>query len=454
MTRAPLRFPRLSRRLAASAVAGLMVSTIAAVAVVIPTVSSSAQGSSAPTASIQVWMEASGTPVDNYWAAQAKAFDQANPGDSVSIDIEPAGSYNVKVATGLAGSNAPALFFGWGGGDLQTFIGSKVVQPMADAGQSDAGNPSWKSAFVASSLGAVTFNNEIYGIPLGGTQPVFFFYNKALLARYHLSFPATTTQLLSDVTLLAKHNVTAIALDDNGGWPGLMYLEYFTDRIGGPQVFVNIQNRQKGAWSNPAIIQALTDIQTLVKDNAFEQGYQTISFGTGFTEALIHNGVAAMELMGDWDIGFIQGYYPGWVATGDMGIGFFPAVPGGKGNPADLEGNTTDYLELASHISSAETYVAEKFAAFLCATPAYAKFEVSQGLVPVNAGSESLFASSPLKQYLVPVYDAVQKAPYFQYSWDKALGATRATPLYTNLQNVFDLTETPAQFGKAMNAYQ
>ena len=292
------------------------------------------------------------------------------------------------------------------------------------------------------------------GIPVGGTQPVFFFYNKATLAKYHLSFPTTTTQLISDVVTLAKHNVTGIALDNSGGWPGLMYLEYFTDRIGGPQVFINIQNKQKGAWSNPAIIQALKDIQTLVKDNAFEQGYQSIEFGTGFTEAMIHNGVAVMELMGDWDIGFIQGYYPGWVATGQMGIGFFPTVPGGKGNPADLEGNTTDYLELAAHISTVESYVAEKFAAFLCSTPAYAKFEVSQGLVPVIAGSAGLLASSPLKQYLAPVYDAVEKAPYFQYSWDKALGTTRATPLYTNLENVFGLTETPAQFAKAMNAYQ
>ncbi|MGH9107315.1 MAG: extracellular solute-binding protein [Acidimicrobiales bacterium] len=431
--------------------AGLSIGTAAAVAVPVTT---SFASSSAPTASIQVWMEASGTPVDNYWAAQAKAFDKANPGDRVSIDIEPSGSYNTKVATGLAGRNPPALFFGWGGGDLQTFIHSKVVQPMADAGQSDAGKPSWKSGFVASALGAVTFKSKVYGIPVGGTQPVFFFYNKAVMAKYHLRFPATTTQLLSDVKTMAKHNVTAIALNDSGGWPGLMYLEYFTDRIGGPKVFVNIQNRQKGAWSNPAIIQALTDIQTLVKDNAFEQGYQTMTFGTGFTEALVHNGVAAMELMGDWDLGFIQGYYPGWVATGALGIGFFPKVPGGKGNPADLEGNTTDYLELASHISSAETYVGEKFAAFLCASPAYAKFEISQGLVPVTAGAESLFAASPLKQYLIPIYDAVQKAPYFQYSWDKALGTTRATPLYTNLENVFDLTETPAKFAKAMNAYQ
>jgi raffinose/stachyose/melibiose transport system substrate-binding protein len=443
---------RLSRRATALIAAGLSVGTAATVAIAAPIATSSAQ--SAPTASIQVWMEPNGVPLDNYWAAQATAFDKANPGDSVSIDIEPTGTFNAKVATGLAGNSPPGLVFGWGGGDLSTFINSKVVQPFADAGQSDAGNPSWKSDFLASSLGAVTFNNDVYGMPVAGTQPVFFFYNKALLAKYHLSYPTTTTQLMSDVTLLAKHNVTALALSDNGGWPGLMYLEYFTDRIGGPQVFVNIQNRQKGAWSNPAIIQALKDIQTLVKANAFEQGYPDISFGTGFTEAMIHNGVAAMELMGDWDIGFFQGYYPGWVATGAMGIGFFPSVPGGKGNTADLEGNTTSYVELPAHQSAADTYVAEKFAAYAYSTPAYAQEEVSLGLVPVITGSERLFGSSPLKQYLVPVYNAVQKAPYFQYSWDKALGATRAAPLYVNLQNLFDLNETPAQFAKAMNGFQ
>ena len=171
------------------------------------------------------------------------------------------------------------------------------------------------------------------------------------MAKYHLSFPTTVTQLMGDVKTLAKHDVTAIALGNLGQWEGLMYLEYFTDRLGGPQVFLNIQDGQKGAWSNPAIIQALTDIQTLAKDNAFEQGYNQIDWPTGFTDALVHSGAAAMQLMGDWDIGFMQGYFPGWVASGAMGIGFFPTVPGGKGNPADLEGNTTNYVELSAHIS-------------------------------------------------------------------------------------------------------
>ena len=72
----------------------------------------------------------------------------------------------------------------------------------------------------------------------------------------------------------------------------------------------------------------------------------------------------------------------------------------------------------------------------------------------VIAGSAKLFASSPLKQYLVPIYDAVQKAPYFQYSWDQALGPTKATPMLDNLANVFELTETPTAFAAAMNPYQ
>jgi raffinose/stachyose/melibiose transport system substrate-binding protein len=48
----------------------------------------------------------------------------------------------------------------------------------------------------------------------------------------------------------------------------------------------------------------------------------------------------------------------------------------------------------------------------------------------------------------------VVKAPYFQYSWDQALGPTKATPMLDNLANVFELTETPTAFAAAMNPYQ
>ena len=220
-------------------------------------------------------------------------------------------------------------------------------------------------------------------------------------------------------------------------------------------MFLNIQDGKKGAWSNPAVIKALTDIQTLVKDKAFEQGYDSIDWGTGFTNAMIYNGVAAAELMGDWDITFFTSDAPTWVNSGKLGIGAFPAVPGGAGNPADLEGNTTTYVGLAAHLSSAQTYVAEAFAKYIWDTPAYAKELIAQGAVPALKVSPSAFNAVPqLKQYLVPIYNAVLKAPYFQYSWDQALGEPRAQDMLDNLSKVFDLLMTPQQFATVMNKLQ
>jgi raffinose/stachyose/melibiose transport system substrate-binding protein len=59
-----------------------------------------------------------------------------------------------------------------------------------------------------------------------------------------------------------------------------------------------------------------------------------------------------------------------------------------------------------------------------------------------------------LKQYLLPIYNAVQKAPYFQYSWDQALGEPRAQTMLDNLAKVFELLETPQQFASVMNKLQ
>ena len=136
-----------------------------------------------------------------------------------------------------------------------------------------------------------------------------------------------------------------------------------------------------------------------------------------------------------------------------LGIGAFPAVPGGTGNPADLEGNTTTYAGLAAHLSTAQTYVAEQFAKWIWDTPAYAKELIAQGAVPALKVSPSAFDAVPkLKQYLVPIYNAVLKAPYFQYSWDQALGATKAQRHARQPRQGVRTPGDPQQFAAVMNS--
>jgi raffinose/stachyose/melibiose transport system substrate-binding protein len=420
----------------------------------VPSAASAASTTTAPTATINVWWVTNGTDVNNLWSQIAKNCDKAHPGDTVNIEIQPStDAYKGKVTTALASSSPPALFFSWGGGPLLQYVRAGVVQPFADAGGSDAGTPSWKRDFLPSTLDAVSVNGKLYGMPILGTQPVFFFYNKSIFAKLHLSFPTTWPQFLSDIKLFNSDGYIPVALGNADEWEGLMYLEYLSDRIGGPQAFLNVEDNQKGAWSQPAIQKALADIQTLAKDKAWEVGYDSVTYTDGSTDAMVYGGKAAMQLMGDWDVGGIQSSDPSFINSGGLGIGAFPTVPGGKGNAADLAGNTTSYTAMATHISAAQTYVAEQFMSYFYTT-AYAKQEIADGQVAVVSGTSGLLSSSSLKQYLVPVYNDVVKAPYFQYSWDQALGPTKATPMLDNLSKVFELSETPAQFAAAMNSYQ
>lgn len=441
------RWPKAARLLTVLAVGAASIAALA------PSVTAQAK---APTASINVWWASGGTDLNNLWTNLTKSFDASHPGDKVTIELQSVAgeAYRAKFLTALASSTPPALLISWGGGPLQQYISAGVVQPFADPGVSDAGHPSWVKDFLPVTLKGVTFGGKVYGMPFEGTQPVFFLYNKTVFKKYGLSFPATWPQLLSDVKLFYKDGVIPISLGNADQWEGLMYLEYLADRIGGPQAFLKVEANDKGAWSQSAIQEALADIQTLVKDNAFQVGYDSTSWTTGVNSALVYKAKAAMELMGVWDVSSIYSDDPGFVTSQDLGLAPFPTVPGGTGNFADLAGNTSVYSILAAHLTKAQTYVAEEFMSYAFDSAAYAKQLIATATVPTIAGVTSFFKASNLGNYLLPIYQAVQKAPYFQYSWDQYLGPTVAIPMLDNLSDVFNLTETPAKYAAIMNKYK
>ena len=346
----------------------------------------------------------------------------------------------------MSANKPPTLFFSWGGGVLQQYINAGDAAPIGSA------SAAWTKRFLPSSLGAVTFNKQVYGVPIQGTQPVFFYYNKKVFKKYHINvFPKTWPQLLSDIAKFKKEGLASpIEMGNLSGWEGLMYLEYLTDRIGGPQVFEAIQSHKRNSWSNPAIKSALVDIQSLVRAGAFQKGFDAVDFGSE-TDALLYTGRAAMTLMGNWEVSSLLGEDKSFVNSNTLGQAAFPVIPGGKGNSADLEGNTSDYLAMANHVSAAQKYVARLFLEDEFTTQQFAKTEVASGQVPVIKGSGSYLKHANLHQYLIPTYNAVSSAPHFQYSWDQSLGSQLSAPLYLDLSKVFELSETPAQFIQAMN---
>jgi raffinose/stachyose/melibiose transport system substrate-binding protein len=377
----------------------------------------------------------------------ATAFDKAHPGDTVNIKFVQNDAYKQQIQDAMTAGNEPQIFWTWGGGPLQQDIKAGKVTPLTTS--SDLSS-SYLSEFLPSSLGAVTVNGNVYGIPVEGTQPVYFFYNKTVFSKYNLTFPATWAQLLSDVAVFKSHGVAPISLAGGASWTDLMYLEYLADRIGGPSVADALQSNQPNAWSNPAVTEALTDVQSLIKAGAFQTGYTSLQ-DNGTNDALVYTGKAAMQLMGDWDISSILGEDASFISSGDLGMAPFPTVADGTGNAADLAGNTASYVSISTDATSAQTAVAKEFFQDELASSSYAQAEVAAGEVPVTSGAASDFSGN-LASFDTTIYNDVQKAPSFQYSWDQATTPGVSAEMLTDLSKIFDLSETPAQMVSDLNS--
>src|ERR1700729_1010252 len=309
-TRSKLRFARHRWPLAAAGVAAALLAAACGSA----TGSGKSGGSgTASGTSVTAWIVTTGpSPVNTKINKAVSDFEAQPPGYHITVDYIENQSYKQKIQLAMGAGNPPTIFWTWGGGPLKQFIDAGDVASL--------GNPGWGQDFLPSSPGAVTFNGNLYGVPIEGTQPVYFFCSKSIFSKVGLPFPTTRSGLLSTVSTLKSHGYAPISLANGDQWPGLMYLEYLTDRIGGPGVFQAVELGKAGAWSDPAIIKALADIQQLAKAGAFQSGYDSLKFSGGGSDALVYSGKAAIQLMGDWDISSVLGLSKSFVTGGDLGL--------------------------------------------------------------------------------------------------------------------------------------
>jgi raffinose/stachyose/melibiose transport system substrate-binding protein len=354
--------------------------------------------------------------------------------------------YKQKLQVAMGAHNPPDIFFGWGGGILKSYIDAGDVYDMTPDFNAD---PAWKNKFLPAVMGPVTFNGKIYGVPINGTQPILFFYNKDMFKQYNLSVPQTWNDLLHVVSVLKQKNVIPIAVAGNSKWTYLMYAEYLADRFGGPSAFDAVFANQTGAWSNDAFIKASAAIQQLVSAGAFGTSFSSVTADTNQDAALLYTGKAAMMLQGTWNFPVFQTNSPDFVKSGKLGWFGFPTVEGGKGDLTNLVGGTCNYYSISQASKSSKNAITYLKEAVL--NDEEIKKMINLGEVPVVNGIGPQLASAPNSDWLQFVYNAVQKAPHFQLSWDQALPPQAASTLLTNLDQLFLKQITPKQFSDNMN---
>ena len=372
-------------------------------------------------------------PTNTVQQAAVTAFNSTGHG-TVTLAIEPTNGYLDKLRTAMGSSEMPGLFFSWGGGNLDQY---------AQAGKLVDLSPALESHYLSSALQAGIYNGKLIGVPIRGTQPEFIFYNKNVFQAAGVEPPTTYSELLTLVSVFKKKGIIPFAVAGTAvnSWTELIWVEYLVDRVGGPSVFKAISGGDWSQWGNPAVLQAAQMIKELVGAGAFGTSFASVNYGAGGTSTLLYTGKAAMCLMGSWEYANQAGFSASF-AKNDLGYLPFPSVEGGKGNPANVSGNPTNYLSVTT---SAPLQTATDFLATTY-SDSYVKGLVGMGEVPVTTNTKAALANSADPAYSNFLYELVENTPSFTQSWDQALGTTLATPMLTQIQELFNGQVTPQQF--------
>lgn len=386
---------------------------------------------------------------EDIFRSSVDKWNEENPDDAIKQEFFANDAYKTKVRTAIGGGEGPTFIYGWGGGVLKSYVDAGEV---AELDQFLADNPDVKDRFIPSVLENGVIDGKTYALPNNNMQPVVLYFNKDLFEQIGEEPPATWDELMALVPKFNDAGIAPFSLGGQSKWPNLMWLSYLVDRIGGPEVFQAILDGEEGAWSDPAVIEALTKIQELADAGGFVNGFSSIAADAGADSALLYTGRAAMMVHGGWVYQNLKNDAAEFVESGDLGFTTFPTVEGGAGDPANIVGNPANMWSVSETATEGQKESAQKYLADGLFSDEYTQAMIDSGAVPAVNGIEDQLAASDDKEFVQFVYGLAKEAPSFQLSWDQALPPAQGDAMLANLDQIFLGEITPEQFAKTMNA--
>lgn len=235
----------------------------------------------------------------------------------------PGEPYWTKLNAMVAVNDAPDIFATHASGKLRTYKDAKKIIALNAALEADR---EWRSRFKDGVFDLMTFDGQIYGMPVSLTAAGLF-YNKDIFERYGLKPPATYDELKLVVAALTAEGVIPFAFGAKEPWTAALFSELVANRIGGSEPFDRIMDGE-GSWEDPSFVSSGYAMQELAGMGAFPADFLELDYVE--MTSLFKQGKAAMMVMGSWLIG--STLEADSRVRGKIGVVKFPAFPGGKGD--------------------------------------------------------------------------------------------------------------------------
>lgn len=342
-------------------------------------------------------------PLLPIWEDLTEEYQRQHSG--VTFDVQPIENeaFKARLTTVTQSGEAPDIFQTWGGGVLRQQIEAGLVKDVT------ADLRSWQDTLVPTALEPYQFDGKTYAVPYDMGM-VGFWYNKSLFSRANITTPpATWDELLDAVRALKSAGVTPISLAGGAKWPGHYYWTYLAMRVAGVEGLRKAETDKD--FSGEEFVQAGTHLKELVDLQPFQNGFLGANYdGPDGQAAVMGNGQAAMELMGQW-APTQQREQSGKGLGDDVAFFPFPSVEGGQGETTDIMGGGGGFA-----VGRDAPPEAVDFLKFLMSVDNHRRAVATGAVLPAVRGAEDAISDENQKV----VADAVAGATGFQLYLDQA----------------------------------
>jgi raffinose/stachyose/melibiose transport system substrate-binding protein len=281
---------------------------------------------------INWWHIQTGDPLKPIWTDLATQYHTAHSNVTVKPEDYENQAFKDKLTTVTQAGDPPDLFQSWGGGVLAQQVEAGLVKDLTND------ISSWVSDLTPAAMQPYTIDGKVYGVAWD-IGMVGFWYNKELFEKAKITAtPTTWAEFLDAVRKLKAAKVVPIALAGKEKWPGHFYWAYLAMRVAGLDALKAAAESK--SFESPDFVTAGERLKELVDLQPFQKGFLAAEYGSPDGQAAsVGNGLAALELMGQWAPSVQKDNSKDKKGLGDKLAFFqFPAVDGGKGKPSDAFG--------------------------------------------------------------------------------------------------------------------
>jgi raffinose/stachyose/melibiose transport system substrate-binding protein len=396
--------------------------------------SSSGSQTSAGSKLVDWWHIQNVDPMLSVFAGLAKDFEAAHAGLTVKVTPLENEAFKAKLTTVAQAGNPPHIFNSWGGGVLKQQVEAGLVKELAGEGAA------WLSNVSANGRSIYAVDGKQYGVPYD-LGMVGFWYNRELFEKAGVkSTPRTWSELLEVVKQLKAAKLVPIALAGGEKWPAHFYWSYLVIRQCGVAGMADAA--KTGDFDRPDFVTAGAKFKELIDLQPFQPGFLGAKYqATDGQAAIMGNGQAAMELMGQWAPSTAAAYSTDKKGIGDK-VGFFPfpALEGGRGAATEVFGGGNG-LALGKNAPPE----ALELLGFLLSVESQRK-AAAAGVVPVTKGAEDAIQDPNLKL----VHAALMGATAFQLFLDQAYPPAIGQQVNDSLAELVAGSATPQAVAQAI----